>query len=187
MDIFLDSRARLDMEDESGDESFRDIERRLGISKCMSTPESPTPLSSRASSQDTDSAVSTPTRSSRRSALDCSPHRRPGSYLWRARGYRECPSDSTTPPHAKKPWTLGGQRDGFWRREAERLKSCAPKILLPSWHLGLTGQEDDEDTERLMTLAEVSLAEMDARELDLDPPEPPRFEVSGHRSTVNWL
>jgi hypothetical protein len=188
MDIFLDSRARSDMEDESGDESFRDIEGRLGISKYMSTPESPTPPPSRASSQDADSTVSTPTRASRHSPLDRSPLRRPGSYLWRAGGYQECPSELTTPPHAKKPWTLGNRRDRFWKREAERLKSCAPKILLPSWHQGLTGQGDGEDTERLMTLAEVSLAEMelDMRDLDLDPSQHQRFEVSGNRSTANW-
>lgn len=65
---------------------------------------------------------------------------------------------------------------------------CAPKILLPSWHLGLTGQEDGEDTERLMTLAEVSLAELELEMdgLDLCPPGPRGFEVSGDRSTADW-
>lgn len=89
---------------------------------------------------------------------------------------------------ARKPWTLAAQRDGFWRREAERLRMRAPKILLPSWHLGLTGQEDGEDTERLMMLAEVSLAdlELDVSELDLGPPGRLGFEVSGDRSTVDW-
>ena len=86
----------------------------------------------------------------------------------------------------RKPWTLASRRDRFWRREAERLKSCAPKILLPSWHLGLTSQGDGEDTERLMTLAEVSLAEIEMRGPGLDPPEYQRFEVSGHRSTADW-
>ena len=68
---------------------------------------------------------------------------------------------------------------------------CAPKILLPSWHLGLAGQGDGEDTERLMTLAEVSLAdlELDMSDLDLDlgpAPEHRGFEVSGDRSTADW-
>lgn len=187
MDIFLDSRARSDVEDESDDESFRDIERRLGIRKNLSTPESPTPPSSRASSRDTESSLSTPTRASKYSPLDKSP-RMPGSYLWRTKGYQECPSELTASPRAKKSSTLTSQRDGFWKREAERLRSCAPKILLPSWHLGLAGQGDGEDTERLMTLAEVSLASMELgmSDLDLGPPERRRFEVSGDRSTADW-
>lgn len=65
---------------------------------------------------------------------------------------------------------------------------CAPKILLPSWHLGLAGRGDGEDTERLMTLAEVSLAdlELDMSDLDLGPPGHRGFEVLGDRSTANW-
>lgn len=183
MDIFLDSRA-----EESGDESFRDIEGRLGISKYMNTPESPTPPPSRASSRDTDSTVSTPTRALGYSPPDYSPRRRPGLNLWRTHEYQEYSSESTASPRSKKPWTLASQRDRFWKREAERLKSCAPKILLPSWHLGLTGQGDGEDTERLMTLAEVSLAEVeqDMGDFNLDLPERLRFEVSSHRSTANW-
>ena len=186
MDVFLDSCARSDMEDESDDEPLRDIEGRLGISKYMNTPGSPTPPSSRASSRDTDSTTSTPTRTSSYSPLDHSPRRRPGLSLWPAQGYQDCPSELTTSLHAKKPWTLTSQYDRFWKREAERLKLCAPKILLPSWHLGLTGQGDGEETERLMTLAEVSLAGMDTRDLDSDSPEHQRFEVSGHRSTADW-
>jgi len=187
MDIFLDSRARSDMEDESDDESFRDIERRLGIRKNLSTPESPTPPSSRASSRDTESSLSTPTRASKYPLLDKSP-RMPGSYLWRTNGYQEYPSELAASPRPKKSSTLADQRDGFWKREAERLRSCAPKILLPSWHLGLTGRGDGEDTERLMTLAEVSLASMElgTSDLDLGPPEHRRFEVSGDRSTADW-
>ena len=183
MDTFLDSRAGSDMEDESGDESIRDIEGRLGISKHMSTPDSPTPPSSRASSRDTNGTCSTPTRTPR-----YSPRRLRGLYLLHAQGYQECPSEPTTSPPAKRHRTLAIQREGFWTREAERLKSCAPKILLPSWHLGLAGQGGGEDTERLMTLAEVSLAEMevDMRDLDSHSPERRRFEVSGYRSTANW-
>ena len=69
---------------------------------------------------------------------------------------------------------------------------CAPKVLLPSWHLGLAGKGDGEDTERLMTLANVSLGELelDMSDLDLDldlgPPGHHGFEVSGDRSTANW-
>ena len=67
---------------------------------------------------------------------------------------------------------------------------CAPKILLPSWHLGLAGQGDGEDTERLMTLAEVSLADLESDmsdlDLDLGRPEYRGFEVLGDRSTANW-
>jgi len=67
---------------------------------------------------------------------------------------------------------------------------CAPKILLPSWHLGLTGQGDGEDTERLMTLADVSLADLELdmsdSDLDLGSPGHHGFEVSGDRSTANW-
>ncbi|KAF9651063.1 hypothetical protein BDM02DRAFT_950915 [Thelephora ganbajun] len=188
MDIFLDSRARSDIEDESDDESIRDIGRRLGISKYMSTPESPTPPSSRASSRETDSIFSTPTRASKCFSPRRSPSRRPRFYLWRAQEDRESPLKLTASPRANKPWTLASQRDGFWRREAERLRSCAPKALLPSWHLGLTGQEGDEDTERLMTLADVSLTELELgmSELDLGPPEHQGFEVLGDRSTANW-
>jgi len=190
MDIFLDSRARSDMEDESDDESFRDIERRLGISKYMNTPESPTPPSSRASSREPGSVFSTPTRaSSKFPSPGRSPRRGLGSNLWRAQERQESPLKLATSPVANKPRTLATHRNGFWRREAERLRVCAPKILLPSWHLGITGQEDGEDTERLMTLAEVSLAELelDMDELDLCPPGPQGFEVSGDRSTADWL
>jgi hypothetical protein len=185
MDVFLDSRARSDMEDESNDESFRAIERRFVISKYVRTPESPTPSSSRASSRDTNSPLSTPTRASRQPPLEKFPLRGLGLYLWRTQG---CPSESTTSLCTKRYSTLASQRQGFWKREAERLRSRAPKIFLPSWHLGLTPQGDGEDTERLMTLAEVSLTEMelDVSDLDLDPPEHQRFEVLGDRSTADW-
>lgn len=188
MDVFLDSRARSSMEDESDDESFRDIGRRLGISKFMRTPESPTPPSSRASSLGMDGAFSTPTRSSMFSSSKRTPRRRSGFYLLRAQESQESPLKMAASTRAKKSWALATQREGFWRREAERLRMRAPKILLPSWHLGLAGQEDGEDTERLMTLAEVSLAdlELDVSELDLGPPEHLGFEVSGDRSTVDW-
>lgn len=188
MDVFLDSRATSSMEDESDDESFRDIGRRLGISKFMRTPESPTPPSSRASSLGMDSVFSTPTRSSMFSSPNRTPRRRSGFYLLRAQEYQESPLKMTASARAKKPWALAAQREGFWRREAERLRMRAPKILLPSWHLGLAGQEDGEDTARLMTLAEVSLAdlELDVSELDLGPPEHLGFEVSGDRSTADW-
>ena len=188
MDRFLDSRAKSDMEDESDDESFRDIGRRLGISKFMSTPESPTPPSSRASSVETGSAFSTPTRASKYFSLEKSPRHSPGFSLLRAQESQESSLKLTTSPRANKSWTLATQRDGFWRREAERLRLCTPKILLPSWHLGLTRQEDGEDTERLMTLAEVSLAELELEMsgLDLGPPEHQGFEVSSDRSTADW-
>ena len=184
MDVFLDSRARSDVEDESDDESFRDIGRRLGIAKFMSTPESPTPPSSRASSLRTDSVFSTPTRASKLFSPRKSPRCRSGFYLLR----EQEPQESPLKLSASKPWTLATYRDGFWRREAERLRMCTPKVLLPSWHLGLTHQEDDQDTERLMTLAEVSLAELELEvsELDLGPPEHLGFEVSGDRSTADW-
>jgi len=185
MDVFLDSRARSDMEDESDDESFRDIGRRLGISKHMSTPESPTPPSSRASSREKDSVFSTPTRASKSPSPEKSPRHRSGFCLWRAQEYQEGPLKSMTSPGAKS-WTPTTSRDGFWRREAERLRMCAPKILLPSWHLGLAGKEDEEDTERLMTLAEVCLAELEVEVGGLDPPERPGFDVSGDRSTAGW-
>ena len=185
MDIFLDSRARSDLEDESDDESFRGVGRRLRVSKRMCTPESPSPPSSRASSQGTDSIFSTPTKALKSFSPVRSPRRIPGFYLWRAQERQESPSKPTTDPGTIKPWTSSAQRDGFWRREAERLRMCAPKILLPSWHLGLTGREGGEDTERLMTLADVSLAELEpaTSEPDLSPPG---FEVSGDRSTANW-
>lgn len=185
MDIFLDSRAR---SDESDDESFRGVGRRLKTSKEMSTPESPTPSSGRASSQETDSVFSTPTRASKHSSPGTSPLSRAGLYLWRTQERQESPSKSTTTPGANKTWTLSTQREGFWRKEAERLRMCAPKILLPSWHLGLTGRDGGEDTERLMTLAEVSHAELELEisDLDLDPAERRGFEVSGERSTANW-
>lgn len=188
MDIFLDSRTRPDMEDESDDESFRDIESRLGISKYVSTPESPTPPSSRASSRDTNSPLDTPTRVSKHPLLEKSPRRGLGLYLWRTQGYQECPSELAASPCTRQLSTLASQRQGFWRREAERLRSCAPKLFLPPWHLGLTDHGDAEDTERLMTLAEVSLAEMELEisDLDSDPAEHQRFEVSGDRSTTDW-
>ena len=65
---------------------------------------------------------------------------------------------------------------------------CAPKILLPSLRLGLASREDGEDTERLMTLANVSLGELEleASELDLGLPEHRGFELSGDRSTADW-
>ena len=183
MDIFLDSRAR---SDESDDESFRGMGRRLKMNKEMSTPESPTPSSSRASSQETDSVFSTPTRASKHSSPGMSPRRKPGFHLWRAREYQESPAKPNTATGANKSWALSTQREEFWRREAERLRICAPKILLPSWHLGLTGREDSEDTERLMTLAEVSNAELELGGMDLGPAERRGFEVSGDRSTANW-
>jgi len=195
MDMFLDSRAKSGMDDDSDDEvddeAFRGIGRRPRTSEHMRTPESPTPPSSRASSRGTDSILSTPTRTSNRSSPEMSPRRRPGFYLWAAREYQESPSKRTTSLGPSKPWrTLSTQRDGFWRREAERLRLCAPKILLPSWHLGRAGRGDGEDTERLMTLAEVSLAdlELDISDLDLDlgPPGHRGFEVSEDRSTANW-
>ena len=189
MDIFLDSRARSDVEDESDGESYRDIGRRLGIGRHMSTPESPTPSSSRASSRGTDSIFSTPTRtSSKCSSPARSPRRKPGLYLWRAQESQESPPKLTTSPGVSKSWTLATQRDGFWRREAERLRMCAPKVLLPSWHAGLASQDGGEDTERLMTLAEVSLGglEQGMGELELGPSEHRGFEVSGDRSTADW-
>ena len=187
MDIILDSRARSDMEDESDDESFRDITRRLGINKFMSTPESPTPPSSRAISV-AGSAFSTPTRASKYFSPRRSPRRRSGFSLLRAQESQEGSLKLTTSPGTNKSWTLAAQRDGFWRREAERLRMCTPKILLPSWHLGLARQEDGEDTERLMTLAEVSLAELEQEMsgLDLGPPEHRGFEISSDRSTADW-
>ena len=94
MDIFLDSRAR---SDESDDESFRGMGRRLKMSKEMSTPESPTPSSSRASSQETDSVFSTPTRASKHSSPGMSPRRKPGFHLWRAREYQESPANRIPP------------------------------------------------------------------------------------------
>jgi len=194
MDVFLDSRAKSDMQDESddevNDESFRDIGRRPKTSGHMRTPESPTPPSSRASSRGKDSILSTPTRASNRSSPGISPRRRPGLDLWAAQEYQESPSKRATGPGSNKSWTLSTQRDGFWRREAERLRMCAPKVLLPSWHLGLAGQRDGEDTERLMTLAEVSLADLELDmsdlELDLGPSGHRGFEVLGDRSTANW-
>lgn len=179
MDIFLDSRAGSGAEDESDGESFRDIERRLGMSKYMRTPESPTPPSSRASSRETDSVFSTPTRVSK---YFRSPRRRSGFHLL-GEDSQENPLKPSTRSGTNKPWTLTTQRDGFWRREAERLRMCAPKVLLPSWHLGLSGQEAGEDTERLMMLADVSLAEL---ELELGPAGNRGYEVSGDRSTVDW-
>ena len=188
MDIFLDSRARPDTEDESADESFKDIERRLGISKYMSTPESPTPPSSRASSVEAGSALSTPTRASKYFSPRRSPRRGSGFSLLRAQESQEGSLELATSPGANKPWALAVQRDGFWRREAERLRMCTPKILLPSWHLNLARQEDGEDTERLMTLAEVSLAELELEMsgLNLGPPKHQGFEVSSDRSTADW-
>jgi hypothetical protein len=182
MDIFLDSRTK---SDESDDETPRDIGRRLRMSNYMSTPESPTPPSSRASSQGMDSLFSTPMKTSGYSSPGKSPRRRSGFYPWRV---QESPLKPTIALGTDKPWTLASRRDGFWRKEAERLRMCAPKILLPSWHLSLTGEGDGEETERLMTLAEVSLAEMDLEmsEVDLSPSEHRRFEVSGERSTANW-
>ena len=189
MDIFLDPRARSDVENESDDEPFGGIGRRLRFGKHMSTPESPTPSSSRTNSQERDSVFSTPTRGSKHSSPGRSPRRGLGLYLWRGQGCQESPSKPTTAFRTDESWTLPAQRDGFWRREAERLRMCAPKILLPSWHLGLAGREDGEDTERLMTLANVSLAELEPEtsELDLDPSEHRGFEVSDDRSTANWL
>ena len=187
MDIFLDSRARSDMEEDSDDESFRAIESRLGLGKSANTPESPTPPSSRASSQDTDSALSTPTKALRYSPQEKSPLSRSGLYFWRAQahGYKECPSEPITSPRTERSLTLASQRDGFWKREAERLRTCAPKILLPSWHFGVAGQGDGDDTERLMTLAEVSLTET-SLDLDLGPSGHRSFDVSGDRSTAGW-
>lgn len=63
---------------------------------------------------------------------------------------------------------------------------CAPKVLLPSWHLGLIDRRGGEDTERLMTLAEVSFAELEMGRAGLDAPEHRGFEVSDDRSTTNW-
>lgn len=188
MDVFLDSRARSCMEDEPDDESFRDIGRRLGISRYMSTPESPTPPSSRASSKETDSTLSTPTKLSKYHSPDKSLRRKSGLFLWRTQGYQECSSELATSPRTNKSWALASERDGFWKREAERLRLCAPKILLPSWHLGVAGHAGDEDTERLMTLAEVSLGEveLDLRGLNSGPPERQRFEVLGDRTTADW-
>ena len=187
MDVLLDSRARSDVEDESDDESFRDIARRLGINKLMSTPESPTPPSSRASSVETGSAFSTPTRASKCFSPRRS-RRRPGFSLLHAQESQGSPLKLANSPGTIKSWTLATQRDGFWRREAERLRMHTPRILLPSWHLGLNRQEDGEDTERLMTLAEVSLAELELgmSRLDLGPPRRQGFEVSNDRSTADW-
>lgn len=188
MDVLLDSRARPDMEDESDDESFRDIGRRLGISKFMSTPESPTPPPSRASSVEAGSAFSTPTRASRCFSPGRSPRRRPGFSLLRTQDSQESPLKLATSPDANKSWILAAQRDGFWRREAERLRMCAPKYLLPSWHLGRARQEDEEDIERLLTLAEVSAAELELEMggLNLGPSERQGFEVSSDRATAEW-
>jgi hypothetical protein len=188
MDVFLDSRARSCVEDESDDESFREIGRRLAISKHTSTPESPTPPSSRASSKETDSTFSTPTRLSKYPSPVRSLRRKSGLFLWRTQGHQECSSELTVSPYTKKSWTLASERDGFWKREAERLRLSAPKILLPSWHLGVAGHAGDEDTERLMTLAEVSLAEVElsVRGPDPCPPERQRFEVLGDRTTADW-
>jgi hypothetical protein len=188
MDTFLDSRARSDMEDESDDESFRDIGKRLGISNFMSTPESPTPPSSRASSQETGSAFSTPTRASKCSSPRRSPRRRPGYYLLACAGISRESFEADYLPWRKQVLDPGRTRDGFWRREAERLKMCAPKDSAPVLASRPHRQEDGEDTERLMTLAEVSLAELELEMsgLDLGPPEHQGFEVSSDRSTADW-
>ena len=187
MDILLDSRARSDMEDESDGESFRDIGRRLEISKFMSTPESPTPPPSRASSVEAGSAFSTPTRASK-CFSPRSPRRTPGFSSLRTQESQESPLKLATSPGANSSRTLATQRDRFWRREAERLRMCTPKFLLPSWHLGLARQEDEEDMERLLTLAEVSVAELELGmgELNLGPPGHQGFEVSSDRATADW-